>query len=80
MVPLKEILRGPRTYVELESVVLRCIEEFFGSFVTMDIVFRVFNVEVWDPAKLAEHVSILADSSVVWHPSPFNLVLLVWVQ
>jgi len=80
MVPLKEILRGLRTYVELESVVFRCIEKFFGSFVSMDIVFRVFNIEVWDPAKLAEHVSMLADSSVVWHPSPFNLVLLVWVQ
>ena len=80
MVPLEEILRSPRTNVELESVVFWCIEEFFESFVSMDIVFWVFNVEVWDPAKLAEHVSMLADSSVVWHSCPFNFVLLVWVQ
>lgn len=65
--------------MELQTIVFRSIEKFAVGLMNLLIVFRVFNVEIGDPAKFTKDISLERNSGVVWYSRTFDFVLFIRV-
>jgi hypothetical protein len=56
------------------------IKVLFVVRVSVIVIFRELNMEIWDPAKFAVDISIFGKFRIVRHPSSFNFVLFIGVK
>ena len=61
-------------------IVLWSIKELSIGWMKLVVVLRELDVEILNPAQLSIDVSLLGELGVVWHPSSFNFILIIWVK
>ena len=65
--------------VKCNMVVHWTIEILSVCTVPIVIVFRAFDIKVWNPAKFTINISVFWNSRIIWHSCSLDFIHLIWV-